>query len=87
MSVGTILTYVAILGLFGIIYIGISYGVEKIKDKNNEMITGDEYYSSGRHDAMDAFFNAWYALPVIGVLLAVAFAIINAIREKDGVVQ
>ena len=86
MSIGTVVTAFALLGLFSLFFISIGAGVDKIYVKNNEMIAGDHDYSQSRLDAMTTFFIEIAAFPVIVLILIFFWAIKQAISDKDTVI-
>ncbi len=86
MGIGTVVTVFALLALFGVFYIAMGEGVDRIYTKNNEMIASDNAYSQQRYDAMTAFFTAIYAFPVILVFLVFFWSIKQAVKNKDNVI-
>lgn len=86
MSIGTVFTVFFCIAIVGILYIGIGYMYDGYLEKNNEMITNDEFYSGERRDALNGQFQVWYAFPVVIIIGALLYIILEALKNSDNIV-
>lgn len=85
-QVAGVFVFILAIVVFSFIYIVFGYMTDSIIDMNNDMM-GSLHYSQQYADTMDIFFHYWYALPIIVVIVCIAWLIKNAISERSGVVE